>query len=172
MKNAYGLDLKKSAIYTMLPPAMMVVGSIIGGFAADRITRNRSAKAGRCSFSAVTLVLTAVLLAAGSQIADPMLAVGVLALGAGALYLSQSAYWALAADFGGPHAGVVSGLVNMSGMLAGTLTASATPWLGEHYGWSSAFLVGAGFALAGAVAWLMVNASARLHHEDQVQVEG
>jgi len=172
VKNAYGLDLKKSAIYTMLPPAMMVVGSIIGGFAADRITRNRSAKAGRCSFSAVTLVLTAVLLAAGSQIADPMLAVGVLALGAGALYLSQSAYWALAADFGGPHAGVVSGLVNMSGMLAGTLTASATPWLGEHYGWSSAFLVGAGFALAGAVAWLMVNASARLHHEDQIQVEG
>ena len=171
VKNAYGLDLKKSALYTMLPPAMMVVGSITGGYVADRIARNRSAKAGRCTFSAVTLVLTAVLLAAGSQIANPMLAVTVLALGAGALYLSQSAYWALAADFGGPHAGVVSGLVNMAGMTAGTLTASVTPWLGDHYGWSSAFLVGGGFALAGAVAWLMVNPASRLHHEERVQVE-
>ena len=172
VKNAYGLDLKKSALYTMLPPGMMVVGSIVGGYLADRIARKRSAKAGRCTFSAVTLVLTAVLLAAGSQIATPSLAIAVLALGAGALYLSQSAYWALAADFGGPHAGPVSGLVNMAGMAAGTLTASATPWIGDHYGWSSAFLVGAGFALAGAVAWMMVNADSRLHNQEKLQVEG
>lgn len=171
VKNAYGLDLKKSALYTMLPPGMMVVGSITGGYIADRIARKRSAKAGRCTFSAVTLVLTALLLAAGSQIANPTLAIAVLALGAGALYLSQSAYWALAADFGGPHAGPVSGLVNMAGMTAGTLTASATPWIGDHYGWSSAFLVGAGFALAGAVAWMMVNAGARLHNQEKLQVE-
>jgi ACS family glucarate transporter-like MFS transporter len=172
VKNAYGLDLKKSALYTMLPPAMMVVGSITGGVIADRITRHRGSKAGRCTFSAVTLVLTAALLALGSQIANPALAITVLALGAGALYLSQSAYWALAADFGGPHAGPVSGLINMTGMVAATLTASATPWLGDHYGWSSAFLVGAGFALAGAVAWLAVDAGARLHRPELVQVEG
>jgi len=171
VKNAFGLDLKKSAIYTMLPPAMMVVGSISGGAIADRICRNKSIRAGRCTFSAVTLVLTAMLLAVGSQIADATLAVSVLALGAGALYLSQSAYWALAADFGGPHAGVVSGLVNTSGMLAATLTASATPWLGEHYGWSSAFLVGGGFALAGAAAWLLVDPAARTHQEGLAQVE-
>jgi len=171
VKNVYHQDLKSSALYTMLPPGMMVVGSIIGGVIADRLTRNRSARAGRCTFSAVTLVLTAILLALGSQVADVTLAVAVLAGGAGALYLSQSAYWALAADFGGPHAGVVSGLINMSGMLAATLTASATPWLGDHYGWSSAFLVGAGFALAGAVAWLAVEPKSRLHREGLAQVE-
>jgi ACS family glucarate transporter-like MFS transporter len=172
VKNAYGLDLKKSALWTMLPPAMMVVGSISGGYLADRIARSRGARSGRCLFSAGTMLLTAVLLALGSQIQDATPAIIVLALGAGALYLSQSAYWALAADFGGPHAGPVSGLVNTAGMAAGTLTASATPWIGDHYGWSSAFLVGAGFALAGAVAWLAVNAGSRLHHEERVQVEG
>ena len=172
VKNVYHQDLKSSALYTMLPPGMMVVGSISGGLIADRLTRSRSAKVGRCTFSAVTLVLTAILLAVGSQVADVTLAVTVLAAGAGALYLSQSAYWALAADFGGPHAGPVSGLINMTGMVAATLTASATPWLGDHYGWSSAFLVGSGFALAGAVAWLAVDARARLHREERVQVEG
>jgi len=171
VKNVFGLDLKKSAIYTMLPPAMMVVGSISGGIIADRLCRSHSARFGRCTFSAITLVLTAVLLAVGSQIADVTLAVSVLALGAGALYLSQSAYWALAADFGGPHAGVVSGLVNMSGMLAATLTASATPWLGDHWNLPSAFLVGGGFALAGAVAWMMIDPAARATPEGLAQVE-
>lgn len=167
VQRAYGLNLKKSALWTMLPPAMMVVGSISGGVIADRFCKSRGARFGRCSFSAITLLLTAVLLAVGSQIADATLAISVLALGAGTLYLSQSAYWALAADYGGPHAGVVSGLVNTTGMIAATLTAKATPWLGDNYGWSSAFLVGAGFALAGAIAWLAVDAGARLHREER-----
>ncbi len=171
VKNVFGLDLKKSAIYTMLPPAMMVVGSISGGVIADRLCRDRSIRFGRCTFSALTLVLTAVLLVVGSQIADATLAVCVLALGAGALYLSQSAYWALAADFGGPHAGVVSGLVNMTGMLAATLTASATPWLGDHWNLPSAFLVGGGFALAGAAAWMLIDPAARAQHVELAQVE-
>ena len=79
VKNAYGLDLKKSAVSAMLPPTMMVVGSILGGVIADRIARNRSMRAGRCTFSAVALVATAVLLAVGSQIADATLAIAVLA---------------------------------------------------------------------------------------------
>ena len=170
VKNVFGLDLKKSALYTMLPPAMMVVGSISGGVIADRLCTSRSVRAGRCTFSAATLLLTAVLLAVGSQIADATLAVSVLALGAGALYLSQSAYWALAADFGGPHAGVVSGLVNMTGMLAATLTASATPWLGDHWNLPAAFLVGGGVALAGAGAWLLIDPAARAQ-QDPVRLE-
>jgi ACS family glucarate transporter-like MFS transporter len=170
VQRAYGLNLKSSALYTMLPPAMMVVGSITGGVIADRLVKSHGSRFGRCTFSAITLVLTAALLALGSQLATPSLAIVVLALGAGALYLSQSAYWALAADFGGPHAGVVSGLVNSCGMAGAVLTAIATPWLGDHLSWTSAFLVAGGVALAGAVAWLAIDPGNRVHHVEDEEV--
>jgi ACS family glucarate transporter-like MFS transporter len=136
------------------------------------MSRTWNMRAGRCTFSAITLALTAVLLVVGARAADPLVATVVLAGGAGMLYLSQSAYWALAADFGGPHAGVVSGLVNMTGMIAATLTASVTPWLGIHWGWEWAFYVGGALALAGAAAWMLVDPAHRIHHEERVQVEG
>jgi ACS family glucarate transporter-like MFS transporter len=172
MVQARGVDLKSSAVLSMLPPAMMVVGSILGGIIADRICTRSSIRAGRCSFSAITLALTAGFLVVGSRAADPVVATIVLAGGAGMLYLSQSAYWALAADFGGPHAGVVSGLTNMSGMVAATMTASATPWLGNHWGWEWAFYVGGIIAVAGALAWLLIDPGHRIHHEELVQVQG
>jgi ACS family glucarate transporter-like MFS transporter len=171
LAQARGVDLKKSAVLSMLPMGMMVVGSISGGAIADWISKNWSMRAGRCSFSAITLVLTAVFMVVGARAADPVVSTVVLAGGAGVLYLSQSAYWALAADFGGPHAGVVSGLVNMTGMVAATLTASVTPWLGNHWGWEWAFYVGGIIALAGAIAWMLVDPAARAHRTELAQVE-
>ena len=73
------------------------------------------------------------------------MAVLVLAGGAGALYLGQATYWAVAADFGGPYTGVISGLVNMGGQIAGAVTASRRPG-SRRYGWETAFYVAAGSA--------------------------
>ena len=56
----------------------------------------------------------------------------ILALAAGALYLGQATYWAVGADFGGPYSGIVSGLLNMGGQIAGAVTASATPWFARE----------------------------------------
>jgi ACS family glucarate transporter-like MFS transporter len=36
----------------------------------------------------------------------------ILAGGAGAIYLAQSAYWSVTADFAGPHSGVVDGVMD------------------------------------------------------------
>jgi ACS family glucarate transporter-like MFS transporter len=170
LAQARGLDLKSSAILAMLPFAMMVVGSILGGVIADSIVKTRGSRAGRCLFSVVALVLAAGFLIVGSQVPGAIIATALLALGAGTLYFAQSAYWALAADFGGPHAGVVSGFMNMMGMVGAVLTSSATPWLQTHYGWTSVFFVGAAVSLAGALAWVLINPGNRVHHEEDEQV--
>jgi ACS family glucarate transporter-like MFS transporter len=170
VNEAFKLNLASSAVYAMLPPAMMVVGSVSGGAIADRICKAFSKRAGRCIFAAASLFGAGLLLVLGSSLSDPMAAVFVLAGGAGCLYLAQSPYWALAADFGGPHAGVVSGLMNTAGMVGGALTASVTPWLAGNYGWAAAFYVGAGFVTVGAVAWLLVDPGSRVHHPEDEQV--
>lgn len=170
LAQARGLNLRSSAVLSMLPFAMMVVGSISGGAIADSLVKNKGSRVGRCLFSVFALIGAAVFLIVGSQVPGAILATVLLALGAGILYFAQSAYWALAADFGGPHAGVVSGFMNMVGMLGAFLTSSATPYLQNHYGWTSVFFVGAGVAVAGALAWLLIDPGNRIHREEDEQV--
>jgi ACS family glucarate transporter-like MFS transporter len=152
-----GLNLKSSAAYAMLPFAAMATCSSLGGWISDRLTERYGKRMGRCISSSAFTVVAALFVGLGTQAQDARLASLVLAGGAGALYLSQSAFWSVSCDIGGLSAGSVSGLMNMGCQLAGALTATLTPWVAEHFGWGMSFWVAAGLCFVGAVTWLMVD---------------
>jgi ACS family glucarate transporter-like MFS transporter len=108
------------------------------------------------------MALAAVFLVIGSRAGNAQLAVVVLAGGAGALYLSQSSFWSVTADIGGNSAGSVSGFVNAGNQFGAMITASLTPWIAAHFGWTTAFLVAAALCLCGALTWLLVDPRKRL----------
>jgi len=89
-----------------------------------------------------------------------------LACGAGALYLSQSCYWSVSADFAREFAGVVSGTMNMGCQIGGAATASLTPLIASHFGWDASFLTATILAALGALAWLAVDPHVRLARID------
>jgi len=157
LAEARGLNLKTSALYTMLPFIAMTVCCLIGGAASDWITRRSGLRSGRCGLAVIALLLTAVFLVLGSMAQSAVVATIILAGGAGAIYLSQSSFWSVSADIAGPHAGVVSGVMNMGCQVGGAITASLTPWIAVHFGWTAAFIVAAALAVLGALAWLMVD---------------
>ena len=163
------LELKTSALYTMLPFIAMLVGCLAGGVLNDRLTRWKGARIGRCGVAAFSILLAGVFIALGSQVESARLASIVLAGGAGALYLSQSSFWSVSADIGGVSAGSVSGLMNMGNQIAAALTATLTPWLAMRFSWTISFLVAAALCLVGAASWLIVDPSHQLesvdHHE-------
>ena len=164
-----GLNLKTSALYSMLPFIAMTVCCLLGGVINDAIVKRSGLRLGRCGLPVIALLLTAVFLVFGSIADSPAVATLVLAGGAGAIYLSQSAYWSVTADFAGAHAGVVSGVMNMGCQVGGAITASLTPWIAAELGWKSAFFVAAALAVVGALAWLLVDPTRALedrrHHE-------
>jgi len=133
-----------------------------GGVLNDVIAKRYGLRAGRCGLALVSLILTALFLAFGSRVASPMVASIVLAGGAGAIYLSQSSFWAVVADSAGVHTGVVSGVMNMGCQVGGALTASLTPWIAARFGWDSAFAAAAVLAVLGALAWAAVDPGALL----------
>lgn len=157
-----GLSLKTSAVYSIFPFVAMTAGSLTGGAASDWLAHHISARVGRCYLPAFTLLLTGALLAAGSTVQNAIAATVVLACGAGALYLSQSCFWSVTADFAGEHAGVVSATMNMGCQIGGAATASLTPLIAAHFGWQASFLTATALAILGAAAWLLVNPGARL----------
>jgi Sugar phosphate permease len=157
-----GLNLKASALYSMLPFIAMAVCSPLGGAVSDRLTRRKGARAGRSGVAVFAMILAALFLVLGSSAEDTRVAVVVLAGGAGALYLSQSSFWSVTADIGGRSSGSVSGFMNMGNQLGGMTTASLTPWIASRLGWKAPFFVAAALCLGGAVAWLFVDPSRRL----------
>jgi ACS family glucarate transporter-like MFS transporter len=157
MAQVRGLDLKDSAIYSMWPFLSMTVCCLAGGILSDRLTQRFGLRVGRCWLAAASQVLTAAFLLFGSQVHNPSLAGVILAAGAGALYISQSSFWSVSVDIAGPSTGVFSSMVNMGGQIGGAATASLTPWIAQHYSWTTSFAVAAVFALVSALCWLTVH---------------
>jgi MFS transporter, ACS family, glucarate transporter len=157
-----GLSLRSSAFYSVFPFAAMTLGSAMGGVISDWLAHRFGARAGRCYWPAAALGLTALLIACGSRVDHAQTASLVLACGAGALYLSQSCFFTITADFAGSFAGVVSGAMNMCCQIGGAVTASLTPLIAARFGWQASFSTATALAVLGGLAWLAVDPHARL----------
>jgi MFS transporter, ACS family, glucarate transporter len=162
LSEVRGLDLKASALYGMLPFMAITTCSPLGGWISDRLTIRYGKRIGRCGVSVASQALAGVFLALGTQAASAPMACFVLAGGMGALYLSQSCFWSVTAGLAGRSAGSVSGVMNMGGQFGGVVTASLTPWIAAHYGWTASFLTAAVMAVCSALAWLLVDPSREL----------
>jgi MFS transporter, ACS family, glucarate transporter len=157
LSDVRGLNLKASALYTTLPFVAMTVASMLGGWISDKLLPVLGKRAARCGVAGISLLLAGAFVWAGTTVTDARVAALVLASGAGALYLAQSAFWALSADFGGSSAGLVSGVMNMGCQLGGVCTAALTPVIARSFGWTASFTVTAAVCLVGAVAWIFVD---------------
>lgn len=162
LAEARGLNLKASALYSMLPFIAMAICSPLGGLVSDAISKSKGPRAGRAGVAVFAMILAAIFLLIGSRAQNTQLAVFVLAGGAGALYLSQSSFWSVTADIGGASSGSVSGFMNMANQIGGVITAQLTPLIAARFGWTAAFLVAAVLCLCGALTWLFVDPQKRL----------
>jgi MFS transporter, ACS family, glucarate transporter len=157
LSEVRGLNLKASAFYGTLPFIAMAIACPLGGKICDMLTLRVGRRIGRCFVAGIAVALAGLFIAFGSQVDNARLASVVLAGGAGALYLSQSSFWAVSADIGGLFSGSVSGFMNMGAQAGGALTASLTPWIAARYGWTASFMVAAALCGAGAIGWFLVS---------------
>src|SRR5260370_2161746 len=161
LSEVRGLNLKVSAFYGTLPFLAMAISCPLGGLLSDMLTRTAGRRIGRCGVASFALALAGVFLAFGSRVDNARIASLVLAGGAAALYLAQSSFWSVSADMGGSFSGSVSGFMNMGAQSGGAVTASLTPWIAAHYGWTASFLVAASLCGIGAFASLLVDPDGR-----------
>lgn len=173
LSSVRGLELKSSRYYAMLPFIAMAICSPLGGWISDKITRAKGDRIGRCWIAIFGMSFAAIFVALGTQVESAKVASLVLAGGAGALYLSQSSFWAVTADIAGPSSGTVSGLMNMGGQIGGAVTASLSPWIAGQFGWTASFLTAAGLCAVGALCWLLVDPSRKMYDvEPGIPVSG
>ena len=170
MAQVRGLNLKTSAVFSMLPFIAMTIGCLGGGAVSDWIAAHFGLRAGRCVLPALSLGLTAILLVAGSRAHSATAAAVTLGCCAGVLYISQSGFWAVSADIAGENVGVVSAIMNMGGQLGGACSASLTPLIAAHVSWEMSFVTAASMAALGAAGWLMINPMKKCGETEAIQM--
>ena len=142
----------KMALFGWLPFLAIAVSCVISGWLSDRlIAGGRSPTEVRKGFAGTGLTFATILIPV-VLVRDPNLAQGLLMLACISYGIYTSNLWAITQSLAGPRAAgkwtsFQNGFGNLAGVLAPSLTGFVVDRTGEFY---LAFVVAAGFALAGA----------------------
>lgn len=170
------VPLVKGAWLATLPPIAQLVMAPMGGFLSDLILRRTGSKTVARRIVGMSGMLgTSILVVLGAFTTDTTLAVIILALGAGLLWLATGMFWSAASDLGGPHSGAVSSIMNFGANILGFFAPTITPLIGRLLGYDWALVAVAGAAAISGLLWLGVDvdrevAGAAVAHEGIVDL--
>jgi len=148
------LSLKAVGTLGSLPLVAGMVGDIVGGTLTDAVYR----KTGKLKF-ARRIVAAPAMLASGGCLIPAALAhsawAAILCLTASLFFLELviGPAWAVPMDVGGEYSGTVSGVMNMAGSLAASLSPIIFGALVQRGFWVTPFFISAGVLLTGALIW-------------------
>jgi len=148
------LSLKAVGMLASLPLFAGMVGDIVGGTLTDTVYR----KTGKLKFSR-RIVAAPAMLASGVCLIPAAIThsawTAILCLTASLFFLELviSPAWAVPMDVGGEYSGTVSGVMNMAGSLAASLSPIIFGALVQRGFWITPFFISAGVLLTGALIW-------------------
>jgi sugar phosphate permease len=148
------LSLRAVGRLASLPLLAGMVGDIVGGTLTDRVYK----KTGKLKF-ARRIVAAPAMLASGVCLIPAAVTqsawTAVLCLTASLFFLELviSPAWAVPMDVGGEYSGTVSGVMNMAGSLAASLSPIIFVALVQRGFWITPFFISAGVLLTGALIW-------------------
>ena len=148
------LSLKAVGILASLPLLAGMVGDIVGGTLTDTVYR----KTGKLKFARRIVAAPAMLVSGACLIPAAMTHsawTAILCLTASLFFLELviSPAWAVPMDVGGEYSGTVSGVMNMAGSLAASLSPIIFGALVQRGFWITPFVITAWVLLAGALIW-------------------
>ncbi len=139
------------------PPLAAAVGAGAGGLITGYLCQRLGNRWGYRSVPLVALPAAGVLLLVSVSASNPYWAVVGLATCFAAVELNEGAYWGAAMNVGRGDTMAVSGIMNTGGNLGGIVGIPIIAYLSGEHLWRTAFVIGAGFAVVSALAWLGIE---------------
>ena len=156
------LTISEGGLWGSTPYLAIALLAPLGGWFSDFGGRRFGKRIGRRMAIWTGMILSAILLFVGSNVASTGISILLLAAGGGLNMFAATVYWATAIDLTEEHAGALSGLMNMFGNAGGWLSPIVTAYLATHYSWNAALDCAAVVTLGSAVAFAFVNAGQSL----------
>lgn len=147
-------NLMESGMFSVLPWLTMALAANVGGWIADTlVSRGTSVTVVRKLMQTLGFLGPAFFLTQLSHISSPFQAVLCMMCSQGFDAFSQSGLYSNHQDIGPRYAGVLLGLSNTAGVLAGVLGTAATGYILQHGSWDDVFKVAVALYLCGTVVW-------------------
>ncbi len=169
VQKTYALTYTQAGFYAMIPLLAGAAGNVCAGWLVDALFRAGHPGLSRRLPAALGFVLAAagLLLSVGQP--GVVGAVFWLSLAIFGADMTLSPSWSYCIDLGGPHAGQVSGTMNMAGNLGAALVALAFPYLRSWTGGDTPFFyVAAALNALAVFLWLATNPRARIEAPSSV----
>jgi sugar phosphate permease len=151
------MSLKTLGLVGALPLIGGMLGDVVGGGISDAIVKKTgSARLGRRIVCVPGFLLAGLFVIPAAMTTSRW--VSVLCLTASFFFLEVvlGPSWAVCMDVGGQFSGTATGIMNMVGALAASLTAVVYGALFDRGMWIAPFFVTAGVMVAGALIWALL----------------
>ena len=117
-----GMNLTNAGDLTIMPLVGIVLGSLLGGYLIDLILKRTGSKwLSRCLLPGASLILCALAAMASSWISDPVMAVGMIAVGMFFTGIANPGKWACTIDLTAGHSATGLAIMNMAGNIGAWL---------------------------------------------------
>ena len=161
--RARGFDLAQVGWLAALPMLAIALGVYLGGWACDRLAPRFGLRVAARTPALIGLPLAACAVVGAALVPEPIHAALLLAAAAGLAGLGIAPAWTLCLEIGGPHAGVVTGTMNMFGNLGGTLSPVIVGLCVDRLGsWSAPLYSIGALYLVAAVCWLGIDPASKI----------
>ncbi|KAJ9681442.1 hypothetical protein PVL29_020356 [Vitis rotundifolia] len=147
-------NLTESGLLCVLPWLTMAVFANIGGWIADTlVSKGLSITSVRKIMQSIGFLGPAFFLTQLGNVRTPALAVLCMACSQGSDAFSQSGLYSNHQDIGPRYAGVLLGLSNTAGVLAGVFGTAATGYILQRGSWGDVFKVAVALYIIGTLVW-------------------
>ncbi|XP_027926398.1 ascorbate transporter, chloroplastic-like [Vigna unguiculata] len=147
-------NLTESGLLCVLPWLTMAAFANIGGWIADTLVRKGlSITTVRKIMQSIGFLGPAFFLSQLSHVRTPAMAVLCMACSQGSDAFSQSGLYSNHQDIGPRYAGVLLGLSNTAGVLAGVFGTAATGLILQRGSWNDVFKVAVALYIIGTLVW-------------------
>jgi len=163
VQSKYHLTAVDAGFYAMVPVLGGAAGNILSGVVVDVLYRKGWASLSRKLPAIMGFSLAALGMVMSVDQATATGAVCWLAVAIFGADMTLSPSWSFCIDIGGPHAGAVSGTMNMAGNLGSAITALAFAYLPESARGNVAFFyTAAGLSGLAILCWLLANPAQKI----------
>ncbi|KAJ8573173.1 hypothetical protein K7X08_009684 [Anisodus acutangulus] len=156
-------NLTESGLFCVLPWLTMAIFANLGGWIADTlVSKGFSITSVRKIMQSIGFLGPAFFLTQLSRVKTPAFAVLCMACSQGSDAFSQSGLYSNHQDIGPRYAGVLLGLSNTAGVLAGVFGTAATGYILQKGSWDDVFKVAVVLYIIGTLVWNFFSTGERI----------
>jgi MFS transporter, ACS family, glucarate transporter len=173
LQNQLHMSLSAMGFAASVPWIFIFISTLTVGSISDRLVKkNHSLFVARNVLVLIGFTASAISMYLSTLTTNPITVVLLLSIALGFIGFNMTIPWAIASDIGGINTGIISSWMNTWGQVGAAIMATASAYVGTHFGWNYTLITLVCVAVMGIFATFLINPEKRIGGENRMNVRG